>query len=317
MRLHRAMVLIQVSWRFPFLSPLKIIYLLFIMMGHSHIREHSRQQLKRRIQRQGAVEHLDFIEQLIPADHIPPKGSELRHLEQVAGQLLLAGYEPPSLWFYFTVYHLVQNRSALSVLTREIRSNFKSYEEITATSSADLPYLTACLNESLRFTPPLLTGMPVTSPGAMVDGIYVPKGVRQIEIFLVVVRALSYQLSQSPQVVCQSSLFALARGPRNFREPLKFRPERWATSEDSHAPFDSQFNDDDLKGFHPFSQGPRMCSGKEIAWWQIRVFVAKTLWKFDLYGIPGAKVDMDRDLRGWGMYEKPDFHVRFVRAKHT
>lgn len=150
------------------------------MMGHSHIREHSRQQLQRRIQRQGAVEHLDFIEQLIPADHIPPKGSELRHLEQVAGQLLLAGYEPPSLWFYFTIYHLVQNQSALSVLTREIRTRFKSYEEITATSAATLPYLTACLKESLRFTPPLLTGMPVISPGAMVDGKYVPKGVCHI-----------------------------------------------------------------------------------------------------------------------------------------
>lgn len=60
-----------------------------------------------------------------------------------------------------------------------------------------------------------------------------------------------------------------------------------------------------------------MCSGKEIAWWQIRVFIAKTLWKFDLHGVPGANVDMDRDLRGWGMYEKPDFHVRFVPAKHT
>lgn len=198
MRLHRAMVVIQVSWRFPFLSPLKFIYLLFIMMGHSHIREHSRQQLQRRIQRQGAVEHLDFIEHLVPSDRTPPKGSELRHLEQVAGQLLLAGYEPPSLWFYFTIYHLVQNRNALSVLTQEIRTHFKSYEEITAISAATLPYLTACLKESLRFTPPLLTGMPVTSPGAMVDGMYVPKGVRQMKILLTVVRAPSYHPFQSP-----------------------------------------------------------------------------------------------------------------------
>lgn len=173
------MVVIQVSWRFPLISPLKYIYLLSTMMagGHSHVREHSRQQLERRIRRQGAVEHLDFIEQLIPADREPPKGKDMRHFEQVAGQLLLAGYEPPSLWFYFTVYHLVQNPGSLAALTKEIRSNFKSYDEITATSAANLPYLTACLKESLRFTPPLLTGMPVVSPGATVDGTYVPKGV--------------------------------------------------------------------------------------------------------------------------------------------
>lgn len=57
-----------------------------------------------------------------------------------------------------------------------------------------------------------------------------------------------------------------------------------------------------------------MCSGREIAWWQSRVFLAKVLWKFDLESIPGPKgdVDMDRDLRGWSMYEKPEFRVRFV-----
>lgn len=57
-----------------------------------------------------------------------------------------------------------------------------------------------------------------------------------------------------------------------------------------------------------------MCTGREIAWWQIRVFVAKVLWKFDLEHIPGTgdDLDMDKDLRGWGMYEKPEFRVRFL-----
>lgn len=57
-----------------------------------------------------------------------------------------------------------------------------------------------------------------------------------------------------------------------------------------------------------------MCTGREIAWWQIRVFLAKVLWKFDLEPVPGLRsdVNMDRDLRGWGMYEKPEFRVRFL-----
>lgn len=57
-----------------------------------------------------------------------------------------------------------------------------------------------------------------------------------------------------------------------------------------------------------------MCTGREIAWWQIRVFVAKVFWRFDLEQAPGAgsDSDMDKDLRGWGMYEKPEFRVRFV-----
>lgn len=203
MRLHRAMVVIQVSWRFPLLSPLKYIYLLSIMMGggHSHVREHSRQQLERRIRRQGAVEHLDFIDQLIPADREPPKDKKaMRHLEQVAGQLLLAGYEPPSLWFYFTVYQLVKNPRTLEVLVKEIRGAFERNEEITASSAANLPFLAACLKESLRFTPPLLTGMPVISPGTMVDGTYIPKGVCSVPYPVGMLQAnyLIYRSSASP-----------------------------------------------------------------------------------------------------------------------
>ncbi|KAK7702440.1 hypothetical protein SLS64_009732 [Diaporthe eres] len=238
------------------------LYLVPMMMGHSHIREHSRQQLERRIRRQGAVEHLDFIEQLIPEDREPPKGKELRHLEQVAGQLLIAGYEPPSLWFYFTIYHLVQNKNALEILTKEIRDAFETYDGITAGAAANLPYLTCCLKESLR-------------------------------------------------------LLTLARSPRNFHEPLQFRPERWITADDNHPLFNPKFANDNRAGFQPFSQGPRICAGKEIAWWQIRVFIAKVLWKFDLEGVPGSigAEGIDGVLRGWAMYEKPEVRVRFLPVR--
>ncbi|KAK7731055.1 hypothetical protein SLS53_008857 [Cytospora paraplurivora] len=247
-----------------------------------------RQQLERRIRRQGAVEHLDFIEQLIPKDREPPKDpKEMRHLEQVAGQLLAAGYEAPALWFYATIYYLLDKPTILKILTEEIRSLFTSYDEITASRAAELPYLTACLKESLRMVPTVLTGMPCVSPGARVDGIWIPAG-----------------------VVCQSSPFAMQRNPQNFYDPLSFRPERWLPAE--HRLYSPQFDSDARKDFLPFSQGPRMCTGREIAWWQSRVFLAKVLWSFDLQLVPGTKVDLDRELKGWGIFEKPAFSVRFV-----
>lgn len=166
------------SWRFPLLSPLKYPFLFTVMRPHSHIRGHSRAQLERRIRRKGSALHLDFFEQMVPEDREPPKDrDELRHLEQVAGQLLVAGYEPPALWFYSTIYHLLKNPGALEILTREIRGAFSSYEEIESGEAAKLPYLTACLKESLRVMPNVLTGMPVVSPGATVDGHWIPKGV--------------------------------------------------------------------------------------------------------------------------------------------
>ncbi|KAI6084451.1 cytochrome P450 [Hypoxylon rubiginosum] len=271
----KALTVIQVSWRFPFLAPLKYIFLLFTAMRpHSHIRDHSRYQLEQRIRRKGAVEHLDFFEQIVPENHEPPKDrKEMRHLEQVAGQLLAAGFEPPSLWLYFTLYYLAVEPSVRQILIKEIRSSFQNYGEITISTAASLPYLTACLKESLRMMPNLPSGLPVVSPGAMVDGTFIPKG-----------------------VVCQSSSFSLARSPRNFHEPLHFRPERWLPED--HPLYDQRFESDRRKEFHPFSQGPRICTGREIAWWQSRVFIAKVLWTFDLELVDGQQVDVDKDLRG-------------------
>lgn len=174
---NKAVVVIQMSWRFPLLSPLKYIFLLFAR-PHADIRAHSRSQLEERIRRQGAVEHLDFFEHIIPADREPPKDrKEMRHLEQVAGQLLIAGFEAPKMWLYMMITQLLKNPSTQQVLSKEIRDAFTSYKDITADAAARLPFLTACLQESLRLMPNVLTGMPVVSPGATVDGTFIPKGV--------------------------------------------------------------------------------------------------------------------------------------------
>lgn len=194
---NRAIVVIQMSWRFPLLSPLKYLFLLFTAMRpHSHIRDHSRQVLEQRIRRKDAVEHLDFFEQIIPENREPPQDrKEMRHLEQIAGQLLVAGYEPPAMWLYFTIYYLVKNRCNLETLTKEIRNAFGEYDDITAGAAADLPYLTACLKESLRVMPGILTGMPVISPGAMVDGAFIPKGVGLLSIQTSLLLFLYYLLT--------------------------------------------------------------------------------------------------------------------------
>ncbi|KAK6829899.1 hypothetical protein PG987_010483 [Apiospora arundinis] len=241
----------------------------------------AREQLESRIRRKSSPPHFDFFEQMVTENHELPKDrDERRHLEQVAGQLLIAGYEPPAIWLYFTLYHLLMSPGNLGTLTREIKDAFGSYGEISPSSAARLPYLTACLQEALRTMPNVLTGMPV--------------------------------------VVCQSSMFALARSPRNFRDPLQFRPERWLSR--GHPLHNARFDGHRRKDFQPFSMGPRMCAGKEIAWWQSRLFMAKILWVFDLEMVTGQQIDMDRDLRGWGMVVKPEFRVRFTtaaRAKNT
>jgi cytochrome P450 len=74
-------------------------------------------------------------------------------------------------------YHLLKTPGALCLLQDEIRGSFCTIEEITADNLTTLPYLTAVIKEALRIMPPVAMGLPRYSPGAFIDGYYIPKGV--------------------------------------------------------------------------------------------------------------------------------------------
>ena len=50
-------------------------------------------------------------------------------------------------------------------------------EEIDISSALQLPYLQAVIKEGMRIFPASSQGVPRTSPGILVDGVWVPPGV--------------------------------------------------------------------------------------------------------------------------------------------
>lgn len=78
-----------------------------------------------------------------------------------------------------TTFYLCAFRGSLDELQREVRTHFESYSQINATAALRLPYLQAVISEGLRLYPPGSQGFPRISPGAMVDGVWVPSGVCQ------------------------------------------------------------------------------------------------------------------------------------------
>ncbi|KAK7706314.1 hypothetical protein SLS64_007654 [Diaporthe eres] len=148
----------------------------------------------------------------------------------------------------------------------------------------------AFIQESLRKHLIAPTGTPRISPGGTVDGTYVPKG-----------------------VIIESSPFTAMRHERYFTDPLEFRPERWLPHD--HPLYDSRFADDNLRSFFPFSLGVRQCAGREIAWTQYRLFLAKVLWTFDLEAVSGHDKSFDQHVSAHVMWNHPDLYVRFVPAK--
>jgi hypothetical protein len=123
-------------------------------------------------------------------------------------------------------------------------------------------------------------------------------------------KTISYPLAQ---VTVQSSIFALARSPRYFHQPRHFRPERYLPA--SHPRYDKAFANDACKAYAAFSLGPRACTGRELAWTEARLLVAKLLWRFDVFKAPGETLDMaglECQLLHYAFLAKPQVRVRFV-----
>lgn len=119
-------------------------------------------------------------------------------------------------------------------------------------------------------------------------------------------------LTLTLQTHVQTSIFALSRSPQFYHDPLHYRPQRWLPSD--HALYDDIFANDNLKGLHPFSLGPRACIGREMAWSQGKLFLAKVLWTFDVFRVTGPELDLDASLLHYGFLDRPEFRVRFEQV---
>lgn len=275
-----------VTKKFRLLAPLKFLFVppsLLATLPYTLALNHK--EVLTRINRRGNTTHLDYFEHLCPPEAPEPNKKELKHMEMVAGQLLSAGYEPISSQFLCTLVFLLQDPISYQHLVEEIRA-FKSSDDIDTESVAHLRLLNACLMETLRITVIGANGLPRISPGAVIDGHYIKKG-----------------------ITVQYGHFAFTRSTRYFKEPGQFKPQRWLPQD--HKLWDASFANDATEDFRPFSRGPRNCIGMGSAWRQTRLFIAKVLWHFDAELVPGEEVIFDRDFRSYAMWEKPRVRAYF------
>ncbi|RWA06746.1 hypothetical protein EKO27_g8348 [Xylaria grammica] len=94
----------------------------------------------------------------------------------------------------------------------EVRERYTSYANINSSSAQQLPYLQAVIAEALRLYPPGAQGLPRLSPGATIDGLWVPKGT---EVY-----------------TCTT---AASRNPNYWHRPDEFIPERWIDPESTEC----------------------------------------------------------------------------------
>lgn len=134
--------------------------------------------VKARIERRGNTEHLDYFEQVMPYDKpVPEDKKHIYHLENIAGQLLLASWQPLTNQFYSVIFFLLKEPDILAALVKEVRDAFEESDAISIEAVGTLKYLNACVQEGLRLHQDTVDGLPRVSPGAVVDGRFIPQGV--------------------------------------------------------------------------------------------------------------------------------------------
>ncbi|KXJ86403.1 cytochrome P450 [Microdochium bolleyi] len=194
-------------------------------------------------------------------------GEEILSTEEIeinSQVLVIAGSETTATALSGAVFHLSRPEAAEKRrrLVEEIRTAFTDEAAIDMTSTAHLEYLHAAIEEVLRVYPPAASVTPRQSPGAEVNGVWLPKGTG----------------------VLYDTLSSFGN-PAYFKNPDTFVPERWLKP--SH-PFHDPIYDNDRKDiFKPFSAGPRDCIGKNLAYAEMRVTLARLLFRFDLEVLPG------------------------------
>ena len=88
----------------------------------------------------------------------------------------------------------------------------------------------------------------------------------------------------------------------NFYHARDFCPERWLPAAQTNP--DSAFFHDRRDVFKPFSTGPRDCIGRNLAYHEMRLILAKVLWNFDLK-LGSQSEGWAENQRTFALWEKP------------
>ncbi|KAL8414244.1 hypothetical protein RB594_005464 [Gaeumannomyces avenae] len=211
-----------------------------------------------------------------------------------ANTLIVAGSETTATNLSSVFYLLAhpENRHVLKNITDEVRSKFQKETDITfqTVDSKALPYVHACIEEALRIHPPVAVPMPRRSPGAIVAGKYIPEGTK--------VHVMQY---------------ATYHNPDSFVDPGRYHPERFL--QPGHPLYDARFKSDDIQAFQPFNHGPRDCIGKNLAYVEMRVIVARILLRFDIELTPETPLNWLEDQRAFIVWKKSPMMVKLTERK--
>lgn len=185
--------------------------------------------------------------------------------------MMNAGSTTTAISMANAMYQLIKHPECMAKVRQEIDEALDDDEAVAPYETVKhLPYLRACLDESLRLFPPISHGLTRATPaeGSVVAGDFV-----------------------AGDTTVAVSAFIAHRDPVVFPEPERFNPERWLGEEGKElGPY-----------FIAFSAGARGCIGRNIAYLEQTVLLASMLHRYEFkFAKPGFEP---------GRYEWQNLHL--------
>ncbi|KAI1823683.1 benzoate 4-monooxygenase cytochrome P450 [Xylaria intraflava] len=222
---------------------------------------------KERIERYKSGEELNDLFQPMLEDRNGEEpaittGDRIAEVEQAVGP----GTDGPATSIAMALYYLIRNPHTLAQLRAELDSVMSPDDGVAPWSKVrNLPYLRACIDESLRLTPPIATELSRRTPpdaSVIIDGEVVP-----------------------PNTNVSIAAYTAHRDPSVFPDPETFDPSRWlAKGSDSLRNM--------LGVFIPFSAGIRGCIGRNVTILMQLVCLATVVYHYD-FAMPDPAYEME------------------------
>ncbi|KAL2262294.1 hypothetical protein VTK26DRAFT_1846 [Humicola hyalothermophila] len=227
----------------------------------------------------------DFLEAMLTARDEEGRGLSRDEVAANARLLVIAGSETTATALAGTVYLLGKYPDVQRRLAEEVRGAFKSEDEIDFLGVNRLKYMLAVLDESLRMFPPVPSPMSrICQPGGdVIQGVYVPEGTG-LDIWSIAMHYYS----------------------RNFENPHDFIPERWLDGAEGRCPEKGRQG-----ASQPFSVGPRNCIGRNLAYVEMRIILARLVWNYDL-ALADEASQRWMDCKTYILWLRGDLNVRLT-----
>ncbi|KAL4924191.1 cytochrome P450 [Aspergillus undulatus] len=278
------------DWAFGALTPPSVKFLYeFVRQALAHRLNTNTGRVSRHVDGAESTDRFDMLHHLINAKD-PETGGQgytKEELEAEALTLTIAGSDTTSVIMAGFFFYIVRSPRAYRRLVDEVRSIFKSADEIQGGRKlTTCIYLRACVDEAMRITPAGPAELPrlVLPGGLMVDGEYIPEG-----------------------TTVGVSHWSFYRNEKYFPDAGIYWPERWIVDEQTGVSAEDVAKA--RSSCSPFAAGGTRCAGKNFALLELYITIARTFWLYDVRLLPGDETGGGHESKGWGRKDPNTFQV--------